>query len=185
MYKHLYAHTYTCCSLPNPSVTSKCWGIRTDKAPTPPSSVVECCYATYLNNKLMYIHWNKHCTIFYVNIFGPSSSIDHFCFNSFCSCNPQTDDNKKPQSVWNNLGRAAIRQEKRVHFNLETINAKNSSCENGQPCRPKEEELKELEEKIEDMKDQLRAALVRKSQLMVILQPRCNHTQAKTQANRW
>ncbi|XP_073450211.1 glutamate receptor ionotropic, NMDA 3B [Aquarana catesbeiana] len=100
------------------------------------------------------------------------------------SCNLQKDANKKPQSVWNNLGRTTIRQEKRVHFNLETVNAKDKPCENGQPCRPKEEELRELEEKIEDMKEQLRAALVRKSQLMVILQPPCNHTQPKAEGNR-
>ncbi|XP_063770439.1 glutamate receptor ionotropic, NMDA 3B [Pseudophryne corroboree] len=99
-------------------------------------------------------------------------------------CNLQRDTLAESQSVWNNLRRTPIRQEKRVHFNLETVNTKDVLCENGQLCSSKEQELKELEVKIEGMKDQLRAALVRKSQLMVILQPPCNHTQAKTEENR-
>ncbi|XP_075062069.1 glutamate receptor ionotropic, NMDA 3B [Mixophyes fleayi] len=99
-------------------------------------------------------------------------------------CNLQRDTLAEPQSVWNNLRRIPVRQEKRVHFNLETVNTKDGACENGQPCCPKEEELKELVVKIEGMKEQLRAALVRKSQLMVILQPPCNHTQAKHEGNR-
>ncbi|XP_040276345.1 glutamate receptor ionotropic, NMDA 3B [Bufo bufo] len=101
-------------------------------------------------------------------------------------CNLQKESDAEPQSVWNNLRRAPIRLEKRVHFNLETVNIKDKdcSCVNGQICNPKEQELKELELKIEGMKDQLRAALVRKSELMVILQPPCNHTQPKTEGNR-
>ncbi|XP_068090135.1 glutamate receptor ionotropic, NMDA 3B isoform X2 [Hyperolius riggenbachi] len=99
-------------------------------------------------------------------------------------CNLQRNASKEPQSVWNNLGRTPIRQEKRVHFNLETVNSKERPCENGQICCSKVEELKELEDKIEDMKEQLRSALVRKSQLMVVLQPPCNHTHAKPEGNR-
>ncbi|XP_053320641.1 glutamate receptor ionotropic, NMDA 3B [Spea bombifrons] len=86
-------------------------------------------------------------------------------------CNLQKDVPAEPQSVWNNLRRTPIRQEKRVHFKLENANIKDSPCENGRGN--KEKELKELEMKIEAMKDQLRVALVRKSELMVILQSPC------------
>ncbi|XP_073403125.1 glutamate receptor ionotropic, NMDA 3B [Dendrobates tinctorius] len=99
-------------------------------------------------------------------------------------CNLQKESAAETQSVWNNLRRTPIRQEKRVHFNLETVNTKDCLCENGQPCNTKELELKELELKIEGMKDQLRAALARKSELMVILQPPCNHMQPKTEGDR-
>ncbi|XP_077109281.1 glutamate receptor ionotropic, NMDA 3B [Ranitomeya variabilis] len=99
-------------------------------------------------------------------------------------CNLQKESASETQSVWNNLRRNPIRQEKRVHFNLETVNTKDCLCENGQPCNTKELELKQLEMKIEGMKDQLRAALVRKSELMVILQPPCNHMQQKTEGDR-
>ncbi|KAM9331385.1 glutamate receptor ionotropic, NMDA 3B [Gastrophryne carolinensis] len=99
-------------------------------------------------------------------------------------CNLQKDATKKSRPAWNNLGLTQVRQEKRVHFNLETVDANTRPCENGELCCPKKEELKELEEKIEGMKDQLRAALVRKSQLMVILQPPCKHVQAKAEGKR-
>uniref|UniRef100_A0A8C5R0E5 Glutamate receptor n=1 Tax=Leptobrachium leishanense TaxID=445787 RepID=A0A8C5R0E5_9ANUR len=95
-------------------------------------------------------------------------------------CNLQKDAPGEPQSIWNNLRRTDVRQEKRVHFNLENTNIKESPYENGRTREHKEKELKELEVKIEGMKDQLRAALVRKSQLMVILQSPCT-TPAKTE----
>ncbi|KAM8960986.1 glutamate receptor ionotropic, NMDA 3B [Pelodytes ibericus] len=95
-------------------------------------------------------------------------------------CNLQKDNTVEHQSVWNNLRRTPVRQEKRVHFNLENANIKDSPCKNGRTRGQKERELKELELKIEDMKDQLRTALVRKSQLMVILQSPCT-TPTKTE----
>ncbi|KAM4809048.1 glutamate receptor ionotropic, NMDA 3B [Rhinophrynus dorsalis] len=99
-------------------------------------------------------------------------------------CNLENNAPAEPQSVWNNLRRTPSRQEKRVHFNLETDNAKQDPCENGRPRGHREEELKELEVKIEGIKEQLRAALVRKSQLMVILQPICTHTKTVTMESR-
>ncbi|XP_053228546.1 glutamate receptor ionotropic, NMDA 3B [Podarcis raffonei] len=91
------------------------------------------------------------------------------------------------QPGWNNLRRAAVKKEdKRVHFNIENAPDEASDeereapvwhCMNGQDPQQqgskedKEKELKELERKIEDMREQLRAALVRKSELMVALGP--------------
>ncbi|KAM4710218.1 glutamate receptor ionotropic, NMDA 3B [Discoglossus pictus] len=96
-------------------------------------------------------------------------------------CNLQKDGVGEPPSVWNNLRRTPVRQERRVHFNLEIPKAKESPCENGRPTGPREEEeLRELEVKIEGMKEQLRTALVRKSQLMVILQPSCATSKTET-----
>ncbi|KAE8631802.1 hypothetical protein XENTR_v10001305 [Xenopus tropicalis] len=99
-------------------------------------------------------------------------------------CNLQKDATGAPQSVWNNLRRTPAHQERRVHFNLEKASAREGLCENGRPKGIKQEELKELEVKIEGMKEQLRAALVRKSQLMVILQPSCTHTKTDTSEKR-
>ncbi|OCT97558.1 glutamate receptor ionotropic, NMDA 3B [Xenopus laevis] len=85
-------------------------------------------------------------------------------------------DNLQKDATGNNLRRTSAHRERRVHFNLEMVSAREGLCENGCPQGNKQEELKELEVKIEGMKEQLRAALVRKSQLMVILQPSCTHT---------
>ncbi|XP_061457822.1 glutamate receptor ionotropic, NMDA 3B [Rhineura floridana] len=85
---------------------------------------------------------------------------------------------------WNNLRRATVKKEdKRVHFNID--NSPDSEeegedtvwhCMNGQDPQQgskeaKEKELKELESQIEAMREQLRAALVRKGELMVALGP--------------
>ncbi|XP_062815612.1 glutamate receptor ionotropic, NMDA 3B [Anolis carolinensis] len=93
------------------------------------------------------------------------------------------------QPGWNNLRRAAVKKEdKRVHFNIENVPDEEDEegeeqreapvwhCMNGQDPQQddkeaKEKELKELEGRIEDMREQLRAALVRKSELMVALGP--------------
>uniref|UniRef100_A0A8D2L3K7 Glutamate receptor n=1 Tax=Varanus komodoensis TaxID=61221 RepID=A0A8D2L3K7_VARKO len=90
------------------------------------------------------------------------------------------------QPGWNNLRRAAVKKEdKRVHFNIENTPDEPSEdereaavwhCMNGQDPQQddkeaKEKELKELEGKIEAMREELRAALVRKSELMVALGP--------------
>ncbi|XP_053151140.1 glutamate receptor ionotropic, NMDA 3B isoform X2 [Hemicordylus capensis] len=108
-------------------------------------------------------------------------------------CNIQKSPEEPPlpepppnQPGWNNLRRAAVKKEdKRVHFNIE--NAPEAApedereapvwhCMNGQhPAQGRQEaqetELKALESQIEAMREQLRAALVRKSELMVALGP--------------
>ncbi|XP_053556005.1 glutamate receptor ionotropic, NMDA 3B [Bombina bombina] len=99
-------------------------------------------------------------------------------------CNLQKEDLADAPSVWNNLRRTPARQEKRVHFNLELPKDKENPCENGRLKGHEEEELTELEVKIEGMKEQLRAALVRKSQLMVNLQSSCSHKNAENPGNR-
>ncbi|KAJ6664299.1 hypothetical protein lerEdw1_008518 [Lerista edwardsae] len=106
-------------------------------------------------------------------------------------CNIQKSQEEPPEQApnqpgWNNLRRTALKKEdKRVHFNIENAPDELSEderdapvwhCMNGQDPQQgskedKEKELKELESKIEDMREQLRAALVRKSELMVALGP--------------
>lgn len=87
------------------------------------------------------------------------------------------------QPSWNNLRRATVKKEdKRVHFNIENPPDEDEReapvwhCMNGQDpqqvCKEaQEKELEELESRIADMREQLRAALVRKSELMVALGP--------------
>ncbi|XP_063003182.1 glutamate receptor ionotropic, NMDA 3B [Elgaria multicarinata webbii] len=105
-----------------------------------------------------------------------------------CNIQKSQEDPEQPPSEagWNNLRRATLKKEdKRVHFNIENAPDEPSEdereapiwhCMNGQVAQQdskeaKEKELKELESKIEDMREQLRAALVRKSELMVALGP--------------
>ncbi|KAH0625895.1 hypothetical protein JD844_034256 [Phrynosoma platyrhinos] len=105
-----------------------------------------------------------------------------------CNIQKSQEEPEPPpnQPGWNNLRRAAVKKEdKRVHFNIESPPDETSEdereapvwhCMNGQDPQQedkeaKEKELKELEGKIEDMREQLRAALVRKSELMVALGP--------------
>ncbi|XP_054835661.1 glutamate receptor ionotropic, NMDA 3B [Eublepharis macularius] len=90
------------------------------------------------------------------------------------------------QPSWNNLRRATVKKEdKRVHFNIENLPDETSEdereapvwhCMNGQDPQQtskevQEKELEELEGRIANMREQLRAALVRKSELMVALGP--------------
>ncbi|KAG8126905.1 hypothetical protein E2320_021965 [Naja naja] len=104
-------------------------------------------------------------------------------------CNLQTPpDEPQPtpnQEGWNNLRCTAIKKEdKRVHFNIDNTPEASEDeragpvwhCMNGQDPQQdskeaKQKELKELESKIEDMREQLRVALVLKSELMVALGP--------------
>uniref|UniRef100_A0A8D0GDW7 Glutamate receptor n=1 Tax=Sphenodon punctatus TaxID=8508 RepID=A0A8D0GDW7_SPHPU len=93
-----------------------------------------------------------------------------------------------PPPAWNNLRRASGKEDKRVHFKLEKPLQEDEEsaaeekeapvwhCMNGRvPSQEEKEasenELKELEERIKGMRDQLRAALVRKSELVVALGP--------------
>ncbi|XP_019393965.1 PREDICTED: glutamate receptor ionotropic, NMDA 3B [Crocodylus porosus] len=112
------------------------------------------------------------------------------------SCNVQKSQEHPvcppSQPSWNNLRKAAGKEEKRVHFNLAKEPAEAEPgpeqeapvwhCMNGRA--PQQEagdreaeaaELRELEERIKDMRDQLRAALVRKSELVVALGPAPSH----------
>ncbi|XP_075758747.1 glutamate receptor ionotropic, NMDA 3B isoform X2 [Pelodiscus sinensis] len=68
------------------------------------------------------------------------------------------------QPAWNNLRKAA----RRVHFSTEA-----APCANGKgpPLETHEHELRELEGRIQAIRDQLRAALVRKSELVAALGP--------------
>ncbi|XP_069073947.1 glutamate receptor ionotropic, NMDA 3B [Pleurodeles waltl] len=91
---------------------------------------------------------------------------------------------------WNDLRRSVAKENRRVHFNLEkdpeapgvSTQEKDGHpghCENGRPPQPEEgnpseQELKELDLSILKMKEQLRAALVRKSELMSCLQTPLN-----------
>ncbi|XP_060089118.1 glutamate receptor ionotropic, NMDA 3B [Heteronotia binoei] len=106
-----------------------------------------------------------------------------------CNIEKSQEEAEEPpasQPSWNNLRRATVKKEdKRVHFNIENVPDEASEdereapvwhCMNGQDpqqvCKEaQEKELEELESRIADMREQLRAALVRKSELMVALGP--------------
>uniref|UniRef100_A0ACB8F183 Glutamate receptor ionotropic, NMDA 3B n=1 Tax=Sphaerodactylus townsendi TaxID=933632 RepID=A0ACB8F183_9SAUR len=106
-----------------------------------------------------------------------------------CNIEKSQEGQEQPpahQPSWNNLRRATVRKEdKRVHFNIENPPDETSEdereapvwhCMNGQDPQQaskeaQEKELELLESRIADMREQLRAALVRKSELMVALGP--------------
>ncbi|XP_026510842.1 glutamate receptor ionotropic, NMDA 3B [Terrapene carolina triunguis] len=91
------------------------------------------------------------------------------------------------QPSWNNLRKATRKEDKRVHFNMEQTPSEPAQerevpvwhCTNGRVPQPEEwdaseKELRELEGRIQAIRDQLRAALVRKSELVVALGPTKN-----------
>ncbi|XP_032070196.1 glutamate receptor ionotropic, NMDA 3B [Thamnophis elegans] len=106
-------------------------------------------------------------------------------------CNLQLPAEEEPQPPPNQEGLNNLRctiikkEDKRVHFNIDNAPEETSEderagpvwhCMNGQDPQQdnkeaNQQELEELESKIEDMREQLRAALVRKSELMVALGP--------------
>uniref|UniRef100_A0A8C8RKN9 Glutamate receptor n=1 Tax=Pelusios castaneus TaxID=367368 RepID=A0A8C8RKN9_9SAUR len=115
-------------------------------------------------------------------------------------CNIQKSQEAPAQTTsqpsWNNLRQAARKENKRVHFNLETMPAEPAQereaptwrCANGRvPVSEErdahENELRKLEEQIKAIRDQLRAALVRKSELVVALGPAKNMLSIKPSAS--
>ncbi|XP_030396038.1 glutamate receptor ionotropic, NMDA 3B isoform X2 [Gopherus evgoodei] len=90
------------------------------------------------------------------------------------------------QPSWNNLRKATRKEDKRVHFNMQQMPSEPVQerevpvwhCTNGRVPQPEEwdasEELRELEGRIQAIRDQLRAALVQKSELVAALGPTKN-----------
>ncbi|XP_067415168.1 glutamate receptor ionotropic, NMDA 3B [Emydura macquarii macquarii] len=106
-------------------------------------------------------------------------------------CNIQKSQEAPAQTSsppsWNNLRQAGGREDRRVHFNTEKTpselaqerEAPGWHCVNGRVLQPEERDasanqLRELEERIKAIRDQLRAALVRKSELVATLGPAQN-----------
>uniref|UniRef100_A0A8C5EY85 Glutamate receptor n=1 Tax=Gopherus evgoodei TaxID=1825980 RepID=A0A8C5EY85_9SAUR len=100
--------------------------------------------------------------------------------------NEETPAPNASQPSWNNLRKATRKEDKRVHFNMQQMPSEPVQerevpvwhCTNGRVPQPEEwdasEELRELEGRIQAIRDQLRAALVQKSELVAALGPTKN-----------
>ncbi|XP_074834239.1 glutamate receptor ionotropic, NMDA 3B [Carettochelys insculpta] len=100
-------------------------------------------------------------------------------------CNIQKSQEAADPLAWNNLRKAARKEARRVHFNPEQTPHQPVQevpvwhCANGGAPQPEEwdankNELRELEGRIQEIRAQLKAALVRKSELVGALGPTKN-----------